>query len=224
MAHAGLPVPPATRVDTVDAAWIVTPWIEGALGASWLDSPERARHIADRMGRLAAGIRRVADRRLGFDRDAAAPEALAGQASAWRADMRDELDDATASVIDAAVRFLGEHPPWDARLAHGDFAPINVIVDATGEIVALLDLEHARVGPPLLDVAWWGWVVRHHHPDAWSAASATFLTAAGVDRGAASERNLHALRLIRLLEAAATADDDASRRRWIGRLTEAATW
>ena len=85
----------------------------------------------------------------------------------------------------------GEEP---TPFVHGDFAPINVLVDGDGEIVALLDFEHAGPGPALLDVAWWGWVVRHHHPEAWEAAWPTFLAAAGLGRGPI-ERTLHALAL-----------------------------
>ncbi len=82
-------------------------------------------------------------------------------------------------------------------MIHGDFAPINVIVGADGEIAALLDFEHARAASPVVDVAWWGWVVRHHHPEAWAAAWPTFRAAAGVEPGV-TDADLHALALLEL--------------------------
>jgi aminoglycoside phosphotransferase (APT) family kinase protein len=106
---------------------------------------------------------------------------------------------------------------------HGDFAPINVLVDAAGEIVALLDLEHARTGPRGVDVAWWGWVVRHHHPVAWAAAWRPLCTAAGMDPDADAAR-LHAQMLAWLLDRAGTALDPIARSRWIERLAAAAAW
>ena len=94
---------------------------------------------------------------------------------------------------------------------------------ADGEIAALLDFEHAGAGPALLDVAWWGWVVRHHHPDAWTAAWPTFLAAAGLEPGRVEAR-LHELVLRTLADRAAGCRDAAARGRWQDRLTAARTW
>ena len=117
------------------------------------------------------------------------------------------------------MRWISDHP----IVVHGDYAPINVIVDSDGEIQALIDFEHAGLGRPYADVAWWGWVVRHHHPDAWAAAWPTFRAAAGVEPSVSSA-DLHALALVGLAERAATARDVAEQRRWLMRLSEAATW
>ena len=106
---------------------------------------------------------------------------------------------------------------------HGDFAPINVIVDPGGEILSLLDQKHARIGPEHGDVAWWGWVTHHHHPYAWAAAWSTFRTSAGIDRRV-PDADLHALALVELIERASSAVDAEARRRWRDRLTTAASW
>lgn len=106
---------------------------------------------------------------------------------------------------------------------HGDFAPINVLVDARGLVVGLLDLEHGHLGDPLEDIAWWGWVVRHHHPASWEAAWPTFCSAAHLDvteHGA----TLRALMLDGLDRRARAASDVRERTRWLGYRDEASGW
>ena len=192
LAQAGLPVPSPAIVETARGPWLLTAWVDGETGASWLDDPDRARHLADRMGRLAARLRTVD---LGIV----------------------ELDD--RSVADPADAEMTE----PVAFVHGDFAPVNVVMRADGEIGALLDFEHAGAGPALLDVAWWGWVVRHHHPDAWTAAWPTFLAAAGLERGHL-EPTLHDLVLQTLADRAAASRDADERARWRQRLSTARTW
>jgi aminoglycoside phosphotransferase (APT) family kinase protein len=191
LAECGLPIPFPTIVETDGAVWVLTDWVDGETGASWLDDPDRAGHLADRMGRLATQLRAV------------------------------EFDD---NLFDGRVGDPDAMDPLD-RLAftHGDFAPVNVIMSADGEVAALLDFEHAGMGPALLDVAWWGWVVRHHHPEAWTAAWPTFLTAAGLEPGQA-EAQLHELVLRTLAERAATSENAETRRRWLDRLSAARAW
>jgi aminoglycoside phosphotransferase (APT) family kinase protein len=193
LAGAGLPVPVPTSVETAGGPWLITPWVEGETGASWLGDPERARQLADRMGRLANRLRSVDLREVSLADD----------------------DGVTAQS------------PEDARelvFVHGDFAPVNVVMTPEGEVAALLDFEHAGTGPPLLDVAWWGWVVRHHHPEAWAAAWPAFLRSAGLACGRVEAR-LHELALRTLADrAGAVGDDAAARRRWLDRLAVARTW
>jgi len=191
LAGAGLPVPSPTIVATRAGQWLVTDWVDGRTGATWLDDPDRARHLADRMGRLARQVRAVP------------------------VDDRSERD-----------RPTDLHPadaPAGRAFIHGDFAPVNVVMRADGEIGALLDFEHAGTGPALLDVAWWGWVVRHHHPEAWAAAWPTLLEATGLDIGPV-ETHLHDLVLRTLASRAAAGGDARVRRRWQDRLTEARAW
>jgi aminoglycoside phosphotransferase (APT) family kinase protein len=191
LAQAGLPVPPPMVVEMPGGPWLLTPWVEGMTGASWLDDPDRARHLAERMGRLAGRLRTVEPDGEAFDERGADP--LATDTSEQRV------------------------------FVHGDFAPINVVMRDDGEIGALLDFEHAGTGPDLLDIAWWGWVVRHHHPEAWTAAWPTFLAAAGLDRDRIEAR-LHRLVLQTLQDRVAASDDADARRRWQDRLVTARAW
>ena len=61
-----------------------------------------------------------------------------------------------------------QHPP-SPHLQH---TPLRV--------VGLLDVDYARVADPLYDPAWWGWVVRYHHPERWIVAWPVLLRAAGI--------------------------------------------
>jgi aminoglycoside phosphotransferase (APT) family kinase protein len=186
LAQAGLPVPSPTIVDTPGGPWLATAWVEGETGASWLGDPDRARHLADRMGRLASRLRTIDLATLG----------------------RDRADSGTTERV---------------AFVHGDFAPVNVVMRADGEIGALLDFEHAGAGPALLDVAWWGWVVRHHHPEAWTVAWPTFLAAA-VPQHDPLEGELHELVLQALADRVAASRDADERARWQQRLSTARTW
>jgi aminoglycoside phosphotransferase (APT) family kinase protein len=192
LAEAGLPVPSPTIVETAGGPWLLTEWVDGETGASWLDDSDRACHLADRMGRLARQLRAVH----------------------VDGDLFDGHRPADPYAVDSPERFA---------FVHGDFAPVNVVVGADGEIDALLDFEHAGTGSALLDVAWWGWVVRHHHPEAWKAAWPTFLVAAGLEPGR-FDATLHELALQTLAERAAVADDAKARRRWLDRLEAARSW
>ncbi len=193
LAQAGLPVLLPTIVDTPGARWLLTAWVDGETGASWLDDADRARHLADRMGRLASRLRTI-DVAI-VDRD----------------------DRSVADPGDAGMTEL-------IAFVHGDFAPVNVVMRPDGEIGALLDFEHAGAGPALLDVAWWGWVVRHHHPEAWTAAWPTFLAAAGLRTRPSSKRTLHELVLQTLADRAAACHEADERARWQQRLSTARTW
>jgi len=224
---AGLPVSTPSLIESEEAIWLAAPWIDGETGAAWLGDPERARHLARRMGRLARGLRGVDPGALGLDTGEvgdATSGAVVVRARESLAIARDTLDAPGQAALGDALGWLDASSDRPRAFAHGDFAPVNVILDAAGEIVALLDFEHARIGPALLDVAWWGWVVRHHHPEAWSAAWTTFLTAAGVQPGPVIDREIRSLQVIRLLEAVAAADDAATRSTWLGRLSEAVAW
>ena len=226
LADTGLPVPHPTVLASETGAWLVTPWVEGGTGAAWLDTPDRARTLARSMGRLARRLRDVDSAGLALGASTAQSGDAAEQAASWLAKPAVLLAPQTHAALEDAIAWLRAADRWVPVFVHGDLAPVNVIVDASGGISALLDVEHAALGSPLADVAWWGWVVRHHHPEAWSASWATFRSAAGVDQasGGSAEVELRASMLLRLLRAVADADDPATAVLWCRRLDEAAAW
>ncbi len=227
LADAGLPVPAPEVSEADGAAWLTSEWVDGETGAAWLDTPDRARQLATSMGQLARRLRAIDAADLGFDDGIATSRGHAEQARAGLAGVETDLRPRTRSAVDEAIRWLGADDRWNPVFVHGDLAPVNVILAPDGAIRALLDVEHAALGSPVADAAWWGWVVRHHHPEAWSASWPSFLEAAGLEAGDDDRPPRHALRatmLVRLLSSVVDASDQATRGRWVARLDEAAAW
>jgi aminoglycoside phosphotransferase (APT) family kinase protein len=60
-------------------------------------------------------------------------------------------------IVRAALRWLKRHPPPPAQkiaVVHGDYRTGNFLVDAEGQIRAILDWEMAHLGDPLEDLGW----------------------------------------------------------------------
>ena len=188
----GIPVPEVRLIEIEGTRWLVSNRVEGAVGATWLDTPERARALATAMGTLRVRL-------LEIDRSAA-NESLTSPTAG-----RPAAGAAAGQADEAAESILRERRVEDV-LVHGDFAPINVILDGEGAVRALLDWEHTHLGDPLEDAAWWCWVVRHHHPHAWRAAWPIFCAAAGVDP-VVDGPIIHALMLRELGRRAAAAEE-----------------
>jgi aminoglycoside phosphotransferase (APT) family kinase protein len=88
----------------------------------------------------------------------------------------------------------------DAVLAHGDYAPMNVLI-ADGKLTGLLDLESVRLADPLFDVAWWTWAVGTSSGAILDRALPSFLRTAGIDTSDPDlSQRLHALQILRMLE------------------------
>jgi Ser/Thr protein kinase RdoA (MazF antagonist) len=130
---------------------------------------------------------------------------------------------AVQRAIDRVERSWDHRGYWETGIAHGDFAPINVIrLDDSS--LALVDLDDLRLGPRLLDVAWWGWVVRYHHPAAWQRMWTLFVESAGLEPGPQLDSTALAISRIEALRRAVQATDDAAREMWHQRLHETAGW
>ncbi len=229
IAAAGVPVPvPAVVVRIGRVPWLTAPWVEGESGREWLDTPVRRRRIATEMGALTNRLARVDAADLDLDRDwetadgveRLATECLARLAGSLGADEVRALRHA-ATVIRTSL--AGAAPIF----AHGDFAPVNVILAPDGALRAVLDLESARWSVPMLDIAWWGWIVRFHHPAAWARTWHLFLGAAHVAEDHETTVLIEALQRVRCLELAArmpTAATAAARTAWLGRLRATLQW
>lgn len=223
---AGVPVPRLVAADP-DAAppYVVSELVEGATGGELLGDPVDTIALATEMGRLVtriAGIDVATARDAGLATAWAEPTTLAVAAAGWLQAARPVLDGETAAE---AARLVGRVEPAlagrPAVLAHGYFVPVNAIV-LDRSVVGLVDWEDARIADPLLDPAWWLWVVWHHHRERYAAAAPALLETAGVELDAATVERMRVLVAARQLEtlAARPAGDDAGRGRWARRLRE----
>ena len=180
----GVPVPRVLYSDLESTpAWAVfeaLPGDPGYVAADW-DLSRGFLPIALDMGRLLRGFQELDPDAFDLPRVWTDVAALSTTAEKWLAQLEPHLSpgDARAvrDVIESVPELLSERP---AVVCHGDFGPQNVLV--VGErISGLLDFEDARIGDPLLDVAWWAWLIRAHTPEAFSRTWRTFLEAAGID-------------------------------------------
>lgn len=218
LAASGVPVPAPVDVVAHDAgAWLVTDWVDGRPGHELLDDVGRGLQLATAMGRLAAGLAGVAT--TGLELDVVPPRRPSGDLATWSAAAEAHLDRPQADrVVEALDRIALQTGVAGATFRHGDFAPVNVVVTSGGRVV-VLDVEHACRSSFEIDVAWWAWVVRHHHPRAWQRIGTAFLAASGVDGSRVGLRRLADLELLALLRRAVLAGPETpAGRRWLDRL------
>jgi aminoglycoside phosphotransferase (APT) family kinase protein len=213
------PIPPA-------GVWLLSPWLEGQVGAESLDDDGRCRMLADQMAALAGSIAAVDARALSLASTWADQGRLANAVDRWVDKVGPSgIDTAAGDVaaIAAARSVGGSRSHWRMVLSHGDFVPVNVIVRPDGGL-ALLDLVDAHLAPRLFDLAWWGWVVRFHHPDAWAVGWPVLLAGSGIQRDRDVDHVCTAIGRLRALERAAGASTPADRARWLDRLRATAAW
>ncbi len=235
LAAVGIPTAPLIGGEGASTPpFVVYGTVDGTNGAESLATDAGAVRLARLMGALVPRLAAVDARGLRLPATWADTARLA-QASRRRLERAaPRLDAATSGALRAAIsklerRFAGRLPAF----AHGDFAPVNVLVAPDRgrrgrTIAALLDLEFARLADPLLDAAWWGWIVRFHHPGRWPAAWPAFLAAAGLATDRKREPALFAerirsLQLLRLLELADRRSGRAATE-WAARLAATARW
>jgi aminoglycoside phosphotransferase (APT) family kinase protein len=204
LARAGIPAARLLAADP-DARppFLVTSLVQGRTGAELLDDAVDAIALATEMGRLVRRLSDVpiADLRLPSTwRD---PQRLGSVAARWLRRSTALLDRPTEASLAAVIaRLPALFAGRPAVLAHGDWAPVNVIVERRA-VVAVLDWEFARLADPLFDVAWWGWIVSYHHPDVYLHAWPAFLETAGITLDPLTLERIHAIESLRLLEALA---------------------
>ena len=222
LTDAGIATPPLLTWDLgADPPWIVRGYLPGTTANTLLEDEDAALAMAALCGALLPQIAATPTHGLALDVRWAAGETLAAAAAGWLATIAAPLGSRAAltlaDVCAELPQLFAGRPP---RLAHGDFCPVNLLIDG-GRISGVLDLEGARLADALFDVAWWGWVVRFHHPERWRAIWPTFMAAAtqgdvSDEAGATRERRIWALQLLQLLERAAL--EPAQRELWVERL------
>jgi aminoglycoside phosphotransferase (APT) family kinase protein len=152
------------------------------------------------MGELLVTFRRLPTAGLELNDLWADPSRLAARATRWGQEIRG-LSTAERTTLTGVI---GRVPALFAKrsvvLAHGDFAPVNMLTDGT-TVTGLLDFESVRLADPVFDVAWWAWAVSSASPSVLEAAWPQFLDGAGID---ATDPQLpvrvHSLQVLRMLE------------------------
>ena len=200
---------------------MITSFVAGTPGPELLADSTGAVALAGEMGRLARRLREVRPEHGRLPSTWADPLRLASVARRWLESVGPDLEPPTSAGLATAMARLPDlFAGRRAVLAHGDWAPVNVIVER-GRVVAVLDWEFARLADPLFDIAWWGWIVAWHHPAIHPAAWPAFLRAAEVEPDPVTAERLHSLVALRLLEALAVArrhGDRAAAAGWAERL------
>jgi aminoglycoside phosphotransferase (APT) family kinase protein len=215
-AAADIPVPRVRAADLdADPPWVIfdaLPGIPvpepGEFGLEGARFPETARS----MGELLARLRGLPTAGLDLDDLWSDPVRLVAHAARW-------ADDVALGATERAALagLLKRVPPLFAGrpviLAHGDFAPVNMLVER-GTLTGLVDFESVRLADPLFDVAWWAWAVRFTSASVLEAAWPSFLRGAGIDPNEPdlAERvdSLQLLRMLELLGGERRLDDDVA--------------
>jgi aminoglycoside phosphotransferase (APT) family kinase protein len=263
LAAAGLRAPRLLAADPVaNPPYAVREYLPGEPGASLMGTIEGAIQVARAMGALLPRLALVATAGAGLSDAWASPASLARHAQQQLDRCRPLLDDPACAALEAtiaevAARFAGR----PAGFAHGDFCPVNVLVDdrrpttddrsttndrrpttddrrqpsaapssvvgGQRSVVGLLDLEFARIADPLFDAAWWGWVVRYHHPARWVHAWPQLLAAAGIADDEETAKRIGVIQRLRCLEMidyCATTRTREAAEMWIERLEATLGW
>jgi aminoglycoside phosphotransferase (APT) family kinase protein len=237
LAAVGLRAPRLLAADaSSEPPYAVREYLPGEPGASLMGTVAGAIQVARAMGALLPRLAKVSSTGVGLHSGWAQPARLARQAQQQLERCRPLLGSAAIAALEATIaelpaRFAGR----PACFAHGDFCPVNALIDNRQEeaedqaivVVGLLDLEFARIADPLFDAAWWGWVVRYHHPERWLHAWPRLLAAAGIAWEQATQERVRVLQRLRCLEVvdyyAHTRPPEATAV-WVGRLAETLEW
>jgi aminoglycoside phosphotransferase (APT) family kinase protein len=203
-AEAGIVIPRARESDLdAEPSWVVFDALPGVpipeAGDARFEGP-RFPEMARLMGELLAAFRHLPAPGLELDDLWADPGRLSAAAERW-AEETPVVDavarSALAELLDDVPALFAGRP---AVLAHGDFAPVNVLTDGA-KLTGLLDFEAVRLADPLFDAAWWAWSVSFAGSSVLKAAWPEFLAGAGID---ATEPDLparlRALQVLRMLE------------------------
>jgi len=206
--------------------YVVSRFVAGISGLELLGDDASAAVVGGAAGLVTRELARVPTRRLHLPRTWGDPDRLGAAARRWLDEARPSLGAVATLGVRAVIErlpdgFAGARPAF----AHGDLAPVNVLI-RDGAVVALLDLERARLAHPLFDAAWWTWIIRYHHPARWPAAGGAFLVAAGVGRDAETLGQLDSLAVLQCLEMLAGTPPGRTGAcgEWAGRIARVLEW
>jgi len=202
LGDAGVPSPaPIRDASSSELGVVVTEFMPGDPGAALLVRDRGARLVGRLAGEAWRRLARVDAAGLGLDDRWSRPADLQRAALGWLEAERSALPVASAAAVESGIQslagLLADRAPG---FVHGDFVPVNLLVSGD-QLAAVLDLEAARIGEPLLDAAWFDWIVRYHHPSMAADAWAGFAEAAELeDTDGHTAALLALLPLVRILE------------------------
>jgi aminoglycoside phosphotransferase (APT) family kinase protein len=200
---------------------VVSGWLDGTPAMLQLAGRAGARVVGRALGEAWRQLQAVDVAGLGLDDTWANPATLAAAAGRWLETDLVAFDARTAAAAARRIQAIGGLPPLErGSFVHGDLVPANLLLRPHG--TALLDLESARIGDPLLDAAWCRWIVRYHHPELAAATWAAFTDAAGLRDDPGLDALLDAYAVARILELVADQERSrAARERWVAQLRAA---
>lgn len=220
LAAAGIetPVPLAARSDGATGV-VVARWLDGTPGIELLHAAGGAAKVGRALGSAWRRLGGIDPSGLGLDDLWADPGELSRSARRWLGGVEAELPSRAAEVtgfrLGRLEALLARRRP---AMVHGDLVPANGLIRDAAP-AALLDLEAVRLGEPLLDAAWFAWIVRFHHPAVSQTAWASFAAAGGIDAGeAVTAALLEILPTVRILEIVAALAPGPARTRWLEQL------
>jgi aminoglycoside phosphotransferase (APT) family kinase protein len=260
LAAVGVRAPHLLAADAAaDPPYAVREYLPGEPGASLMGTVAGAIEVARAMGALLPRLALVETADAGLNDTWASPASLVRQAQQQLQRCRPLLDDSANAALEAAiVEVPARFASRPTGFAHGDFCPVNVLLEIgdwgleTGDrelelgdaspasasqspipypqsphILGLLDFEFARIADPLFDAAWWGWVVRYHHPERWVYAWPHLLAAAGIpDKQETNELicMIQRLRCLEMIDYCATTRTREVAAMWVARLGTTLGW
>jgi aminoglycoside phosphotransferase (APT) family kinase protein len=221
LAAAGVPSPaPDPGASRPELGIVVAEYVEGSPGIEAMVDVSGVRRVGAAAGAAWARLASVDPVGLGLDDLWTRPADLRASALEWLHLVEAEVPARQAAALRervTAIESLLEGRR--AGLVHGDLVPVNMLMH-DGALRALLDLEAAHVGEPLLDAAWFSWIVGYHHPEVEPAASGAFAREAGLmrtdDRTAALWAALPSIRILEIL--ARLPARARARGHWLGQL------
>jgi Ser/Thr protein kinase RdoA (MazF antagonist) len=199
----GLRLPRLLRADAKALPpYAIREYLPGIPGAALLGDLQGVAQMATKMGELLPQMTLVSLTRMTVDSRWARVFRLEQQVMTWMKQLQPLLTAQTSQRLKATLRLIPRLFEALPVFCHGDFCPVNVLFDEQSqtEIIGLLDVEYARVAPALFDAAWWGWVLRFHHPEAWQIGWPLFCRAAQIHLTDTTNDQITVLQRLRCLE------------------------
>jgi aminoglycoside phosphotransferase (APT) family kinase protein len=168
MATTSVPVPRPCALcvdpEVIGAPFYIMSEIDGRALASaeetaeWLPNPESRRHAGLSAIDVMARLHRLDVEEIGLGDLSAREDYLGRQLHTWRRSWDASLakgagDDPRFVALHGRL-VAGKPQQRDARVVHGDYAFHNLLIDPSGNVVAVVDWELTTLGDPLSDLGY----------------------------------------------------------------------